>query len=353
MDGKSRIISVAVLIALLLTACSGKTAVATEQSSVTTVETETMAPERYSRLGGRASNNKTIRVLSRSQPTWPQAILEMGSNEETGEVLNDALIARNRMVEEQFSLVLETEYLTSVDTTVKNAVLADDDIIDIAFLALQSGASFQKEQYLSDLKQSTSIDPVSSYWDQNAVKELDFGGHLYLMCGDLTPMTGQGTWAMFFSKDLIEDNHLDNPYELVAANKWTYDVFYSMLSKVKNDLNGDGVMDTKDQYGLLTQVGDVQMFTLAFGENYTKSGDNGRPVLALGSSSRSFDVMDTIAKVFADESNLVSNDTVNVQQPCFYEGRAMFWVSGILRLFNLRDIDLAFGLIPLPKYDAD
>ena len=40
-----------------------------------------------------------------------------------------------------------------------------------------------------------------------------------------------------------------------------------------------------------------------------------------------------------------------MQTPCFTEGRALFYVSGVLRLFSMRDINSDFGLHPLPKYD--
>lgn len=51
------------------------------------------------------------------------------------------------------------------------------------------------------------------------------------MVGDLTPMTGQGTWLMYFNKDLIEKYNLDDPYELVDNNLWTGDTMFGMAKR--------------------------------------------------------------------------------------------------------------------------
>lgn len=362
MERRKRLSALILLLALTVTSCGTTALPDTAPESDTKPVTDPENKEWYSSLGDRDFGGKSFRVLSRNEVNWPQAIPEMGSGEETGEVLSDALYNRNRIVEEKFKMKFETEYYDNAESSLRSSILANDDIADIAFVSLSSGASLQKEDLLCDLTQSSAFNFDAEYWDQNAVRELSICKKLYLMCGDLTPMTGQGTWAIFFSKDLVDKNNLEDPYALVDSDNWTYEKLYQMSSAVSNDLNGDSVMDEHDQYGLLTQYGDVQMFIQAFGENYTKNDKDGIPQLAIGGSARSFDVMETISKLFSDESTLVSDrfggkyseyHTVSVQTPCFNEGRALFYVSGILRLFSLRDVDLDFGLLPIPKYDGD
>ncbi len=316
----------------------------------------------YDSMEARDFEGAVFRILAWDQTSlWSQALLEMGSGEENGDLLNDAIYKRNLFVEEQFNLTLEITNDTNAANTLKNAVYADEHIADIGMMALQHLSQYSDQGMFYDLTQSSSLDFDRPYWDQNAKKDLAIMNRLTYMVGDLTPMTGQGTWIMYFNKDLLEKYQLDNPYDLVDSNKWTGDTMFAMAKRTAADLDGNTIMDDLDQYGLLVQNGDVQMFYQGFGERYTDYDEEGWPVLVLGSTTRATDVFEKIGSFFADtDTTLCSNrfngkypeaHTVSVQTPCFQQGRALFYLSGVLRLFQMRDYSIDFGVLPMPKYD--
>ncbi|MBQ8509459.1 MAG: extracellular solute-binding protein [Clostridia bacterium] len=356
----------ALLCAANLTACGGNAAGddTTPAAGGTTAADTTEAAQWYASLGERNFEGATYRILARDETSnWSQSVLEMGLEVENGDVLNDAIYKRNRMVEDQYNLTLEITNDVKAHETSKNAILAGEDIADIVIVSLEACCSMNNQGMLYDLLQSPYLDFDQPYWDQNAKTDLAINGRLTFMTGDLTPMSGQGTWLMYFNKDLLEKYQLQSPYELVDNNQWTSDNMFNLAKKVASDLNGDTVIDDLDQYGLLVQNDDVQMFYQGFGERYTENNAEGIPELVVGTTNRSVDAFEKLSSFFADtDTTLCSNrfaskyteyHTVSVQTPCFQEGRALFYPSGVLRLFQMRDYEIEFGVLPMPKYDED
>jgi len=346
---KTRIYSFSLAALLcLLSACGDAPAGSVTTTADTTAETTRTETHWYDSLEARDFDGATFTVLSWDQTaSWTQSFLEMGSGEENGDLLNDAICKRNRLVEEQFNLTLEITNDSKAANTLKSSVLAGEHIADIGILALENLSSYSDQGMFYDLTQSSYLDFDQPWWDQNAKTDLAIKNRLTYMVGDMTPMSGQGTWMMYFNKDMLAKYQLDSPYALVDDNKWTGDTMFSMAKKVAADLNGDTVIDEMDQYGLLVQNEDVQMFYQGFGERYTNFDNEGTPVLVLGGTTRAADVFEKIGSFFADtNTTLCSNrfagkyseaHTVSIQTPCFQQGRALFYVSGVLRLFQMRE----------------
>lgn len=84
------------------------------------------------------------------------------------------------------------------------------------------------------------------WWDQRANEDLTVGGKLYFTTGDISILDNMCTMVLFFNKQLIEDNSLDDPYELVKNGTWTLDKLFAMSEKVANDLDGDQQMSIEN-----------------------------------------------------------------------------------------------------------
>lgn len=78
--------------------------------------------------------------------------------EENGEVLNDAIYGRNRLVEEQFNVVI-TEVITqnTVMNDVATAVMAGDDSYDVAMI--YSAPTAYATDYLIDFNMLDYVNP--------------------------------------------------------------------------------------------------------------------------------------------------------------------------------------------------
>lgn len=59
------------------------------------------------------------------------------------------------------------------------------------------------------------------------------------------------TNAILFSKQLITDFGLEDPYKLVKSGKWTIDKMIEMGTGVAGDLNGDTKYDKNDRFAAI------------------------------------------------------------------------------------------------------
>jgi hypothetical protein len=163
-----------------------------------------------------------------------------------------------------------------------------------------------------------------------------------------------------FSKKLVKDYELENPYELVLSGKWTFDKMIEMMKKVSRDLNGDGKMDDQDQYGLLTEYANSQFLFNAAGEYIAKSNADKIPEITLY-NERAAAVLDKIIEIFKDKNYYVNAEDMTgkyadiwdgFQLSMFSEDRALLYHAGMNRVTLLRTMETDFGILPPPKYDT-
>ncbi len=71
--------------------------------------------------------------------------------------------------------------------------------------------------------------------------------------------------GLLFNKQIRVDNNLDDPYSLVREGEWTLDAFDNMCRASHLDLDGNGEMTTKDQWGMAWQSakGGMVFYTMA------------------------------------------------------------------------------------------
>lgn len=174
---------------------------------------------------------------------------------ENGEVVNDAIFRRNRQIEDKFNININMiPYIPDemVANEVSKYVLSDDSTIDAVSYKSQALAPLGLDGYLADFNELKYVTPTSEYWDANAAEMLNIYGKLYVMPCDISMGNLSGAYFTYFNKRLIDEYKLDDPYALVDSNKWTLEKFTSMIKSVSRDLDGNGEMNEKDLYGLLS-----------------------------------------------------------------------------------------------------
>ena len=278
---------------------------------------------------------------------------------EIGEVFNDAVYRRNKNVEEKYNVVIVENKYDSVRTTIANAVNAGDDICNAIFSLSGEPLFHAQSGMLIDLNTMPHMDFTQPWWDSNAQAELSIGGKSYLMTGDISVMDDNCTMLFFFNKKLLSDYNLGNPYELLDADKWTFDEYQAMVRGVSADLNGDGVYDNNDLFGTVLAYHYVQYIAQAGGVKYTQNDADGIPQPTF-MNERTTNVIDKIAGLFFDETAAVFYD--NLKDPSggnsytygrqlFTKDQILFCLSQPLIFYEFRDMESEFGIMPIPKYD--
>ena len=280
-----------------------------------------------------------------------------------GEVVNDAVFGRNLKLEEKFNIkIRKQESETVVDDSV-NLVSGGDDTIDLIYAISSDIGDFIPSGYYADWCQVPYIDFSQEYWYQLAIEGLGVNGRLWMVPSDITMSALSGTTIVYFNKRILADYDLDSPYDLVRDNAWTLDSYLSMIRQVSKDLNGDGLMDVNDLYGIGTYFGrrngTFMQLTIGSGELITSQGqDGGRYISLNGEKVQS--IIDRTRALFKDPAFAIDCDAVQKQAgtydmtPFFANGHFLF-LQGMVSCMqkDLREMEDDFGIAPNPKYDSE
>ena len=280
-------------------------------------------------------------------------------DENTGDVINDAVLLRNQYIEETYNVKIVMVEETSYETKAKNAIMANEDNFDVFNDSIGVAAKLAKEGYLVDLYDVPYLGFDQPWWDQNACAQLSIKNKLFFTVNEMTLMDKDATWVVLFTKDMIKDYQLDDPYKMVADNKWLLDKMSEMSYAVAHDVDGDGVMKDDDCWGLVGEAWNVNPLLIGSGtRTFTKNKDD-IPEFTMD-TERTFNAFEKIYSFFGNkEISLISANIKGTYKDLFVDlygslmerKQALFYITGMNRVFLLRGLEADFGILPNPKYD--
>jgi len=308
-------------------------------------------------FGGYTFNFISRRETSPEWNIWGNR--DIYSDEQTGEIINDAVYMRNRYIEDKYNCNIEEFQSFNMINDLKNTVRAGDNAYDIALPPLNRGIGLAADGVLLNLDNNSALDLKNKWWDQNANKSLSIGGRLYYTSGDMLILNNDSTGAFAFSKKLVQEYLLENPYQLVKDGKWTYEAFYSQAKQVTRDLNGNGVMDRDDQYGFMQYRDVLHCLFHGAGGNFGEKDENDIPYFTLD-SEKSITILESVFEIMNDPFNTyrlhmtytegVTNAFV-LAQNIFEENRALYYWLRLRDIEPLRSMETDFGILPIPKWN--
>ena len=362
-----RALSVFLLLSMLasLTACGGEAA----GSGTTDGTADTTAPadeSPYDENGYLRDNlpadldlgGKTVNIYVRGDNLATEY-----ANESTGDIVDDAVYARNTAIEERLNVKLNYFANTGTDIwnernkyvdTVRSSVMTNDGSIDLA-AALSYMAPFMAQEGLfcnllaADMPYLEFDQP---WWSSSLINELAVGDRLYYASGDASLGMVKGMFCFYFNKDLLADYKLEDPYTLVKDGKWTLDKVQEMSAAAYRDINGNTAVDyAADQFGtFVLSVDFLPNFLISSGRRMTERDAKGQPQALLGSEP----VMDFFDRMiaFMEQDAVGVSQSNNEHQNIFHEGRALFLAAQFSTAETMRELEHDFGVVPYPKFDA-
>lgn len=355
-----RTISLALCLLLLLASCGNsaevETSSNTDQGSAESVETETVeiVPDLPDDLKFSGSSF-TFGVLDNPNARNPIVMEEL-----TGEVLNDAQYNTIHASEERLDITIN-EYLIDegypATGKIRQLVQAGDDVIQVANLYCAAAPVMLTDGYALDYNSIPYIDLERSWWDQSVNSSLLLGDMRYAAIGDLSITTHDFTFILLFSKDMINQNDLDNPYDLVTEGRWTMDKMAEMMEVVTVDSNGDGAFTEEDTYGYLGTIKNVlPSFWIGAGEVTIGLNDSGVPEMSM-KDERFVNVIEKVFAITYDNNarflSKLANDVNEENIGLFQENKGLFMDCSLFWVTALRDMEADFGIIPYPMYDEN
>ena len=371
---KKRLMSL--LLAALLTtasliACAGDSEQQTDPSPAdTTVPGETAAPEtthseKESLLAALPTGNyegKTFNVLN---VTVSWADTPFSAADLTGETFNDALFNRDRTIKEKLGIeIVETlDSAANIDTAVAKSAMAQDGAYQAVINQMGRVGSYAINNYAEDLSAYTALQLDKPWWNTEMIESFNFGKKLPVLFGDFHIGWATSHYIIGFSKSLITDNNLEDPYTLIEKNEWTWDKMYEMMNAVARDVNGDGQYKTEDDiYGIGHYNNAPKSFIMSAGVSLLSYDNEGIPSFTAHQNEKYLSAWSKMITYFASDERLVSmpgingynkiNPNMDGYKTLFSEGRLLFYHEVIGTLRDQRESAHEYGIMPHPKYDA-
>ena len=276
--------------------------------------------------------------------------------EESGDMLADAVYQRNRAVEEALNIRITMEKMVAavMPDNIRKSVMAGNTDYDAAFPSMIQLSTLINGGLVTDLYTLDGLDLSYPWWDQNSVELMTVSGRLFSVVSDITFIDKLSCYVVYFNKEMAEQNDIGDLYGMVEAGEWTFDAMMALSQDVSRDINGDGTFDEQDSYGLSSQNDIIYVMLHSAGARICEN-ETDRITYALG-DALAVDVLENTFEMMADkqrffnrqEFNLTVADGINMM----IDNRTLFLTRPVQTVMALRDMKADFGIIPYPKYDA-
>jgi len=279
--------------------------------------------------------------------------------EETGDVVNDAIYARDRTLEERLNIKFtETTYdnATQGQEVPKTLIMAGDDTYDLFVARNVQSFTWAAEGLIIDWAQLDYVDLDKPYWAQSINESFVLNDKIFFAAGAYNLTTYDWTHTLLFNKKIHKSLSLGNPYEMVLDGSWTYDEFSKMAKAAVADINGDGVMNTDDRYGLLSVPKQVLPgFWIGAGTQTIERDTDGKFVYTTPENEKFINVYDrVIADMYDDKVWMVtppSGTDAGKEPEYFAAEKGLFINANFYGISKLRAMETDFGILPYPKWE--
>lgn len=302
--------------------------------------------------------------------TWigPNGWEAPDEDEETGDAVSDAKYYRQLEIEEAFGLEWvnnKAEMVGAEDGAspaielIKQDVLAGTGAYNVGYGHSMHTQVLLINDCLMNVTDFTAVDLDREWWYSGMRDNLSIGGELYFLTGPIVTAYYMDTMSVVYNKQVAEDYGIDGLYDIVKSGEWTFDKMMEVASALPDNSNGSGAYRFADADGV--------SIAIAHGYTVTQFDEDGNPFVPDALEQGIVDLADKYSRIFSDDTQSVNtkgsgtSNSENFQEKYGYEGkREMFADGKILFLFiptdeaaYLRNMDVDFGFLPVPKGSAD
>ena len=306
----------------------------------------------------------TVNIVYRNEEYYSN--WDMNGTENSGDIIWDAIWLRNTIVEERLNLDMniqptQTEGLSNVAAELKNMVYAGVDDYDIISSTANTTVTQSLYPFLYELSDLQYLDISQPWWRTSAIEELalEEGRYRYLL-GDHTLNNYLKCGVIFYNKDMYTNTYgnADDMYQLVLDGTWTYDELTALTADAYVDLNGDGIANPGDAFGLMVPNGygeaSVHMIYSCDIDTYTRL-EGGAFDLSPFNNERIVNSMDKIIKLLHNTTGVYQSDKgIDSSLTYFAENYSLFWSGRLTNAVTdaFREMESDYGILPMPKYDT-
>ena len=283
-------------------------------------------------------------------------------DEITGDIVGEAVHQRNLLTEDKLNISIAaqpaTNSWTTVTTDMKNLVLAGDTSIDSYGVSTWFMFKASIDGLLCNLDVVETLDLSHDWWEHqiNDMSSLNGKQH-YMANGMINYLDDYAVSTLYFNKPLCTDLGLEYSYEMVRNGEWTLDKFTAYVDQSSADLDGNGIWDENDRYGLVENSGLLNRFLPSFGTQVVQFDEAGDGVI--NQTEIFYDQLDRMTSTLLDPKYapvLLRDRSLGYEKAdtVFPGGRALFFGEMVNSITGFREsMEQDFGLIPYPKYSEE
>ena len=367
-DRALSLISLVIVLVLLLSSCSEKESVGYGETVAEKNESTAEQfisfdnPEVDGYINGLADSND----FNGRTFTWCGNEGQAPVNEEeTGELRNDALYYRQREIEEKFCVNWVNFWPPDLGTG--NQGVYDHVMQDVLAGIGAYGTTIAIAQPLfiqnviMDVSSFQCLDLNREWWTQGLMDFYSIGGALYFLNGAIVTSNYEDTCCIAFNKEIAKEYNIENLYDLVYNNEWTFDKMIEIASVIPSNINGSGTYRFGDPNGIATLY--------AHGCSLTQYDAEGFPYVEETVSKEIYEVAEKFSQIYGDETICamskgdysgftdrewcINKYGYEDYSEMFADGNFLFYFLTTGEAAWLRVYDIEFGILPIPKGDKN
>lgn len=303
-------------------------------------------------------DGETVTIMSRDDEKF---YYEFSSEQITGDIVGDAIYARNARVEDRLGITIEHMKVpgggSNIDAyrnRVSNAIMADTNEFDVVAFYAYYGTIPSMLQCYYNLADLPNVNYDKPWWRQSYIEAASAHDQFYTVISDLNLSVIDRTLLLYYNKKLADQYGFGNLYETVLNGQWTIDKLLELTKDTAQDINGSGALDDDDFYGIVgcRDSEAFDGFFAAFNIPTVSRGDDGVPTVTLDVDIAG-SAIDKLLELFYNNNGAWLKAKVEPSANKFYSGQSIFWITTLMAgeemRASLRDMTDDYGILPLPK----
>ena len=206
---------------------------------------------------------------------------------------------------------------------------------------------------MENLADASYINLEAPWWPEDFVNEIVINDTLYSLVENSSYGTLRNIHGVFFNNELLNARGLRSPYDMVAANEWTFADMIALVKDQGSDLNENGSKDKDDFYGVVTGTeAKIESWFYGMGYKYATKGADGMPELLMGNTEYITSWLDEFNSATESKDFWLWDKEGHTK--AFFKESAILYMSAI-RLVEggvSQGVEMDYGIVPLPKKDA-
>ncbi|MHB1151943.1 MAG: hypothetical protein ACYCWE_11675 [Eubacteriales bacterium] len=316
-------------------------------------------------------NGYVFRLLSCTYPNGFSIVTLADAEEQTGDLINDAIYKRNVQIEDEFNIVFQATYaeqfFNMTDQFRKSVTSASDDF-DLNMLICRDAFTLAQQDMMITADRLPYVDITQPWYVHTINDELSISGKLFFAYSDDAINLFEWTNLILFNKKMAKDYNIKNMYDMVRDGSWTMDELYLAAGNVISDINGDNVYNDNDRLGVISESDFYYpAFWIGAGLKTVQKDSDDIPYLAVEESDKFYTMLTQLCNateekgmlfdMFSDKPVTLNKGTGDEQRiaghTLFANGVSLFHITNVGTLQNMRAMDDDFGILPIPKYSKD